>query len=280
MKYLLAILPLLLSIGGCQPEQKPAAAALAAPLAQPVAARAPQPFKSVLHKAETRGETRASWLLGKHTFSFNRYYDPDRMNFGLLRVLNDDHIAGGGGFPTHPHENMEIVTIQLEGGLAHRDNTGGSGTIRPNEVQVMTAGTGVQHSEVNASATEASKLLQIWVFPKEMGLTPRYDQKRFDPAKRQGRWQTLVAPNDPEALMIHQDAVFSRGSFPSGTTARYDMHFPSNGVYAFILSGACRVNGQPLQARDGFGVWDTSHIEVEATADTEILLIEVPMINR
>ena len=280
MKSLLSILVLVATIGmvSCSSAEAPNQTAAVNTEAKPVATQ-PQ-FKSVLHKADTRGESRASWLIGKHSFSFNRYYDPDRMNFGLLRVLNDDWIAGGGAFPMHPHEDMEIITIQLEGGLEHKDNNGGEGIIRKDEVQVMSAGTGIRHSEANVSKTESCELLQTWVFPSRRGITPRYDQRMFGAEDRQNKWQVLASPENGEALFINQQAVYSRGDFKAGKTVKYPIRYPGNGVYAFILEGQCTINGQPLNRRDGFGVWDTNAISVEMTTDTELLLIEVPMINQ
>jgi redox-sensitive bicupin YhaK (pirin superfamily) len=280
MKIFLPFLAIagIFALTGCASEAAPRESAKSVAVAQAVTVD--PGFKSVLHKADSRGETRASWLIGKHSFSFNRYYDPDRMNFGLLRVLNDDWIAGGGAFPMHPHENMEIITIQLEGGLQHTDNNGGQGVIRENEVQVMSAGTGIRHSEANASQTEVCRLLQTWVFPNQMGLKPRYDQRRFDPVGRDNQWQVLASPEEGEALYIHQQAVYSRGDFDAGKTVKYPIRYTGNGVYAFVLEGQCTINGQPLERRDGFGVWETDAITVEATTDTELILIEVPMINK
>lgn len=280
MKIFLPFLAIagIFALTGCASETAPEQSAESVAVAKAVTTD--PGFKSVLHKAGTRGETRASWLIGKHSFSFNRYYDPDRMNFGLLRVLNDDWIAGGGAFPMHPHENMEIITIQLEGGLQHTDNNGGQGVIRENEVQVMSAGTGIRHSEANASQTEVCRLLQTWVFPNQMGLKPRYDQRRFDPAGRDNQWQVLASPEEGEALYIHQQAVYSRGAFDAGKSVKYPIRYIGNGVYAFVLEGQCKINGQPLERRDGFGVWETDAIRVEATTDTELILIEVPMINK
>jgi|AntRauTorckE5430_2_1112549.scaffolds.fasta_scaffold03753_6 redox-sensitive bicupin YhaK (pirin superfamily) len=280
MKHLLFYLTVaMIGLTGCDSTQVTDQSADKSDTLAQVVAAGPS-FKSVLHKANTRGETRASWLIGKHTFSFNRYYDPDRMSFGLLRVLNDDWIAGGGAFPMHPHENMEIVTIQLEGGLVHQDNNGGQGVISENEVQAMSAGTGIRHSEANASKTEACKLLQTWVFPRQMGLKPRYDQRRFEPEGRQNEWQVLASPEEGEALYIHQQAVYSRGDFDAEKTVKYPIRYAGNGVYAFVLEGQCKINGQSLEQRDGFGVWDTDAITVEMTTDTELLLIEVPMISK
>ncbi len=232
---------------------------------------------TTLHLAATRGHANHGWLDANHSFSFGRYYDPARMHFGLLRVLNDDHVAAGMGFSTHPHDNMEIVTIPLEGDLRHRDSTGRHEVIRHGDVQIMSAGSGIEHSEVNANADRPVKLLQIWVFPQEKNIAPRYEQKTFDPADRQGRFQTVVSPTDPGAVWINQDAVFSLGRFAAGTGSEYRVQFPGNGVYAFVISGEVTINGQALGARDGLGISEIDTLDVRATADAEVLLIEVPM---
>lgn len=233
----------------------------------------------VYHPAESRGKTQADWLLSNHTFTFNNYYDPDRMSFGLLRVLNDDWIAGGSGFPMHAHQDMEIITIPLKGGLKHKDSSGGEGEIYANDVQVMTAGTGIRHSEFNASSSEAGSFLQIWVFPRQRGLEPGYREKHYNPEGRNNKWQRIVAPEGKEALTINQDAVFLRGDFRKGKKVHYDFAFPGNGVYIFMLEGSIEVLGQELQRRDGFGVWEVSEIDLTIMEDAEILLMEVPMIK-
>lgn len=235
-------------------------------------------MKNVLHKAESRGHANHGWLDAHHTFSFANYYDRNRIQFGALRVLNDDIVKGGRGFGEHPHDNMEIVTIPLRGSLEHKDNTGGHGIIKAGEVQIMSAGTGVKHSEVNASATEDVNLLQIWVFPKEKNIAPRYDQKYFSPEGRANAWQTLVSPEkNSESLWVNQDTWFTRANFSKGTAKEYALHKNTNGVYAFIIEGDVTINGQKLNKRDGFGVWDVDKIKVEADSDAEVLLIEVPM---
>ena len=232
---------------------------------------------TVYHPAATRGHARHGWLDSYHTFSFGGYHDPARTHFGLLRVLNDDTVAGGQGFGAHPHANMEIVSIPLEGDLRHRDSTGRHEIIRQGDVQIMSAGSGIQHSEVNANADRPVKFLQIWVFPKEHGIAPRYEQKSFPPAGREGRFQTVVSPTDPEAVWINQDAVFSLGRLAAGQAADYRVQFPGNGVYCFVLSGEVTINGQPLAPRDGLGVRETETLSIRADSAAEVLLIDVPM---
>jgi quercetin 2,3-dioxygenase len=234
-------------------------------------------MKTVLHKANTRGHANHGWLDSHHTFSFAGYYDPARVNFGALRVLNDDVVAGGNGFGTHPHDNMEIVSIPLKGALEHRDNTGRHEIIKTNDVQIMTAGSGIAHSEFNASKSDQVNFLQIWVFPKERNVSPRYEQKTFKPEDRVNQLQTVVAPESESAIHINQDAWFSLGSLKKGAAASYDVKKPGNGVYAFIINGDITLNEQKLNKRDGFGVWETDKLSITADSDAEILLMEVPM---
>ena len=232
-------------------------------------------MKTILHKAASRGHANYDWLDTNYTFSFANYYDPERVHFGLLRVLNDDWIAGGGGFDRHPHDNMEIVTIVLEGELEHKDNMGNTSVIRPGEVQIMSAGTGVFHSEYNKNQDVPVRLLQIWVFPKEKNITPRYDQRVFDPAKSLNQWQTVVSPDDPGALWINQQAWFSRIILEESISAEYALHDGKNGAYVFIIDGKAEVAGLPLDKRDGLGVSETSSFSLKAGKKSEILVIEV-----
>jgi quercetin 2,3-dioxygenase len=235
-------------------------------------------MKTVLHKANTRGHASHGWLDSHHSFSFANYYDPTRVHFGALRVLNDDIVQGGNGFGTHPHDNMEIVSIPLTGSLEHKDNTGRNEVIRTNDVQIMTAGSGIAHSEYNASKTDPVNFLQIWVFPKERNVTPLYNQKTFNPADRVNQLQTVVAPeNDSAAIFINQDAWFSLGTLKQGFTTAYDVKKPGNGVYAFIIGGDVTINDQKLNKRDGLGIWETDKLSITADSDAEVLLIEVPM---
>jgi redox-sensitive bicupin YhaK (pirin superfamily) len=234
-------------------------------------------MKKVIHKANTRGHADHGWLKSFHTFSFAGYYDPERVHFGLLRVLNDDVIEGGRGFGKHPHDNMEIVSIPIYGAIAHKDSTGRDKIIHTNDVQIMSAGKGIAHSEFNASETDNANFLQIWVFPKEKNIEARYDQKTFDPKERHNKLQTVVSPEDKEAVWINQDAYFSLGNLDKGTALDYKIRKAGNGVYAFVIKGTVKVNDENLQSRDAIGISETDSLHIEATADTEVLLIEVPM---
>jgi redox-sensitive bicupin YhaK (pirin superfamily) len=234
-------------------------------------------MKHVLHRADTRGHADHGWLNSHHTFSFANYYHPERIHFGALRVLNDDIVAAGRGFGLHPHDNMEIISIPLSGDLEHRDSMGNVQVIRHHDVQIMSAGTGVQHSEFNQNADAEVRFLQIWVFPKKRGIQPRYDQKTFDPADRHNRLQLVVAPEGGGALSINQDAWFSLGRLDQGFETTYALHGPNSGVYAFVLEGSATIGGMALGRRDGLGVWDTDALTIRAEADTELLLMEVPM---
>ena len=234
-------------------------------------------MKTILHKAGSRGHANYGWLDTHYTFSFAEYYDPGRVHFGGLRVLNDDWIAGGGGFDRHPHDNMEIVTVVLEGEIEHKDSMGHTMVIRPDEVQVMSAGSGIFHSEYNKNQDVPLGLLQIWVFPKEKNITPRYDQKKFDQAGRQNRWQLLVSPDDPDALYIHQNAWFSRIILDESKTVEYLLHDDHNGAYIFIIGGKAEIAGSSLETRDGMGVSETVSFQVKTIEKSEILVIEVPM---
>lgn len=235
-------------------------------------------MKTVLHKAADRGAANHGWLNAKHSFSFAGFYNPDKVHFGALRVLNDDIIAGGGGFPTHPHDNMEIVTIPLKGALQHKDSTGGEGIIEAGDVQIMSAGTGVRHSEFNASATEAVNLFQCWVFPKVENIQPRYDQRKFELADREGKWQVVVSPIEADkALWINQDARFLLTHIKAGHTQAYSNAFAGNGVYIMVIKGRVTINGTELNDRDALGVWEADSFDITANTDAELLAIEVPM---
>ncbi|GAB3537353.1 pirin family protein [Pontibacter brevis] len=234
--------------------------------------------KKVIHKADTRGHANHGWLNSYHSFSFANYYNPERMGFGLLRVLNDDEVAPGRGFGAHPHNNMEIISIPLSGTLAHQDSTGNSKTIQTNEVQIMSAGTGLMHSEFNHSETEPVKFLQIWVFPKEEDIEPRYEQKSFKPEDRQNKLQTVVSPEqNNNAVWINQDAWFTLGTLKPGFAETYRLHQPDNGVYAFVLEGEVEIDGEKLSRRDGMGISETDAVNIKASSDAELLLMEVPM---
>lgn len=235
-------------------------------------------MKSILFKAADRGTADYGWLKPNYYFSFSEYRNPEKVQFGLLRVLNDDFIAGGGSFPTHPHDNMEIVTIPFSGALKHKDSTGGAGVIKAGDVQIMSAGTGVQHSEANASATEPVTLFQIWVFPKERNIKPRYDQKTFDVRERSNKWQTIVSPMEADnALWINQDARFSLTNLDAGKEITYTNAFAKNGVFLVVINGSVTVDGQQLNKRDALGISDTESFSITASEDAELLAIEIPM---
>ncbi len=231
----------------------------------------------ILHKASTRGHANHGWLNSFHTFSFANYYDPERVHFGALRVLNDDTVEPGEGFDTHPHDNMEIISIPLEGDLEHRDSMGNAGVIRYGDIQVMSAGTGIFHSEFNANKDRRVKFLQIWVFPNRKNVTPRYGQITFDPADRHNRLQQVLSPDPGNGgLWIYQDAWFHMGNFDKGHSAEYTLKKPGNGVYVFVISGDVTVAGQKLNTRDGMGIRDAEKFTILADSESEFLLMEVP----
>ena len=232
----------------------------------------------VIHKAESRGHAQHGWLDTYHTFSFANYHAPDRVHFGALRELNDDRIAAGQGFGTHPHDNMEIVTIPLTGAVEHRDTTGGHGIIRVGDVQIMSAGSGLAHSEFNASKTEPLTLLQIWVFPKHRNIQPRYDQKTFDRKDRKNKLQLVVTPDGADgSLTTDQDTWFSLGSFEKGFETDYLAKGENSyGVYAFLIDGSVTINDQQMSRRDGIGFVHTDKLHIKANETSELLLIEVP----
>lgn len=233
---------------------------------------------SVLHKADTRGHANHGWLNSYHSFSFANYYNPERMHFGVLRVLNDDTVQGGMGFGTHPHDNMEIISIPLEGDLEHKDSMGNTTVIKNGDIQVMSAGTGISHSEYNKNRDTQVKFLQIWVFPNKRNVTPRYDQITLNLADRKNKLQQILSPNaDDEGVWIHQNAWFHLGTLDKDFTTQYHIKSSGNGVYAFVINGDVTVGGQALHARDGFGIWNVDTIDIKADSNAEILLMEVPM---
>ena len=233
---------------------------------------------TILHKADTRGDADHGWLHSRHTFSFANYYDPSRMHFGALRVLNDDYVAPGMGFGTHPHDNMEIISIPLEGDLEHKDSMGNVAVIRHGDIQVMSAGTGIRHSEYNKNDNQPVKFLQIWVFPNKRNVTPRYDQMALNTEDRKNRFQQIVSPNpDDEGVWIHQNAWFHIADLEKGTSLDYTIKGEGNGLYVFVLAGDVAVEGLELNSRDGFGIWDINRVNFTATGNTSLLLMEVPM---
>lgn len=237
-------------------------------------------MKTTLYKANSRGHAAHGWLDSWHSFSFASYHDPDRIHFGALRVLNDDTVAPGMGFGKHPHDNMEIISIPLDGDLEHSDNIGNRAVIRQGDVQAMSAGTGVVHSEKNKNNDRQVKFLQIWVFPKERNVAPRYDQKTFGNAEKKNNWLTVVSPLGSEdgGVQIHQDAWFSLGSLDKETELAYTVKKDGNGVYAFVLNGDVSINGTKLARRDGLGIEGEKTLSVKANSDAELLLMEVPML--
>ncbi|NVO31361.1 pirin family protein [Hymenobacter lapidiphilus] len=235
-------------------------------------------MKTVLHPADSRGHANHGWLNSYHSFSFGGYHNPQRMNFGALRVLNDDTVAGGMGFGTHPHDNMEIISIPLGGTLEHRDNAGSHGIIRSGDVQMMSAGTGIAHSEKNHSHSEEVKFLQIWVIPNQRNVAPRYDQQSFRTEDRHNQFQQVVSPSpDDSGIWIQQDAWFHLADFDAAYAADYQLKKAGNGLYVFVLEGTVTVGGHPLQRRDGLGLWETESVSIRADSAAQLLLLEVPM---
>jgi len=235
-------------------------------------------MQTVIHRANSRGDANHGWLHSRHTFSFAGYYDPKRMGFGKLRVINDDVVTGGAGFGTHPHDNMEIVSIPLTGALRHKDSMGNQHVIRKGEVQIMSAGTGITHSEYNDSKDEAVNFLQIWVLPKQRDIAPRYGQREFDPAQRRNRFQAVVSPEkDGDAVWINQDAWFSLADAESGAQLDYALHDSGNGLYVFVIDGELEVAGEILTQRDAIGITGADSVTFSARRASEILAIEVPV---
>jgi quercetin 2,3-dioxygenase len=235
-------------------------------------------MKTVIHRSEDRGAADHGWLKARHSFSFAGYYNPAKTHFGSLRVLNDDSVAAGKGFGSHPHENMEIVTIPLEGDLAHQDNMGNKSVIRKNDVQIMSAGTGVVHSEFNDSKTDYVKLLQIWVFPKVEDIKPRYEQKTYRHEDRKNKFQVVVSPDTADGgVWINQDAWFSLGDFEKGKDVSYKIHKPGNGMYIFMIEGSVEINGEKLNRRDAIGISNAEKADIRFNENSEVLVIEVPM---
>lgn len=237
-------------------------------------------MNTIVHKANTRGSANHGWLNSKHSFSFANYYNPDRMNFGALRVLNDDIVQAGMGFGTHPHENMEIISIPLEGDLEHKDSMGNVAVIKEGDVQILSAGTGITHSEYNKNKDKEVKFLQIWVFPKAKNLKPRYDQISIREIAQENKFYQVISPNKNDSgIWINQDAWFSFGDFTKGSADEYTLKKEGQGVYAFVLKGEVEIEGQNLNERDGMGIWNTSSITVKAAENARVLLVEVPMLT-
>lgn len=237
-------------------------------------------MQSRIFPKSERGTADHGWLQANFSFSFGNYYNPEAVQFGMLRVLNDDTIGAGMGFGTHPHDNMEIITIPLEGGLTHKDSLGNQETVHFGEVQIMSAGTGVQHSEMNASKTDRAKTLQLWIFPDKQNVTPRYAQKAFNLDENKNRLVNIVSPedkNDGNALWIHQQAFLHMGIFDEGQVVSYDVKVTGNGLYIFLIDGALEINNENIMERDAYGIVDFENIVITAKAKSKILTIEVPM---
>lgn len=233
---------------------------------------------TILHKAATRGHADHGWLNSYHTFSFANYHNPERMHFGALRVLNDDTVKGGMGFGAHPHDNMEIVSIPLQGDLEHKDSMGNTTVIKQGDIQVMSAGTGITHSEYNKNKDVAVKFLQIWLFPNKRNVAPRYDQITLNENERHNKLQQILSPDkEDEGVWIQQDAWFHLGKFDKGVTTTYQLKQKENGLYIFVLDGSIKVDGQELNTRDGYGIWDTTSVDITSVTDAEFLIMEVPM---
>ncbi len=235
-------------------------------------------MNTVIHRAETRGKANHGWLNSSHTFSFANYQNPERMNFGVLRFLNDDIVQEGMGFGTHPHDNMEIISIPLEGDLEHKDSMGNVTVIKEGDVQIMSVGTGVTHSEYNKNKDKEVKFLQIWLFPKTKNTTPRYDQISIRDIEKENEFYQVLSPNkEDQGVWLNQDAWFHIGKFTKGNSDVYKIRKEGNGVYAFVLEGEVEINNEKLSKRDGFGIWDTESFKVKASENARVLLMEVPM---
>ena len=235
-------------------------------------------MKTVFHKANSRGHANHGWLDSHHSFSFANYHNPERMNFGVLRVLNDDQVAAGNGFGKHPHDNMEIISIPLEGDLEHKDDMGNETIIREGDIQVMSAGTGVFHSEYNKNENKDVKFLQIWLFPNKRNVTPRYDQISIKGQTKKNQLNQILSPNkNDEGVWIHQDDWFHIGNFDKNKTETYQLKKTGNGIYLFVIEGNITVDNQKLERRDGFGLWDIDQISINAEANSKLLIMEVPM---
>ncbi len=231
-----------------------------------------------IHRKETRGSADHGWLKVNHSFSFAEYYNPERMGFGLLRVFNDDIIEAETGFGKHPHRDMEIITIPLTGELSHEDSTGGKGVIHHGEIQVMSAGTGVVHSEFNHHKEFSTNVLQTWIYPREKNLKPRYDQKNFSKQGRKNTFQLVVSPDGMrDSLWINQDAYYSLADLDKNKELSYELNKSGNGAYLFVISGSITINDEKLNSRDAIAMKSFNDFKIKANEDSEIILIEVPL---
>jgi redox-sensitive bicupin YhaK (pirin superfamily) len=232
----------------------------------------------IIHRSNTRGHANHGWLDSRHTFSFAGYYNPERIHFGVLRVLNDDIVAGGMGFGTHPHDNMEIISIPLQGDLIHKDSMGNTQIISEGDVQIMSAGSGITHSEYNKNTDKQVNFLQIWIYPNQKNVSPRYDQQSFKKEDRKNKLQLVISPKEANAgIWIHQDAWFHLGDIEPEKSISYSLKKEGNGIYIFVLVGSIEVDGEILDKRDGIGLWETNTVVIEAKSNAEILIMEVPM---
>ncbi|MEM9679727.1 MAG: pirin family protein [Bacteroidota bacterium] len=239
-------------------------------------------MKTIIHKSDTRGHADHGWLKSHHSFSFASYYNPDRMNFGALRVLNDDLVQPKMGFGTHPHKNMEIISIPLQGALTHKDSMGNKRAIEVGEVQVMSAGTGLTHSEFNDSRTDQVNFLQLWIMPEEMNVEPNYEQRMFDTSTKENQLQTVVAPKDKledEALPISQQAYIYRSELDANHSLNLVPKNSGNGFYVFLVDGEINVEGTDLKKRDAIGVWESNNVSIQAKENSQLVIVEVPMIS-
>ena len=235
-------------------------------------------MKTTLHRAGTRGHANHGWLNSYHSFSFANYYNPERIHFGALRVLNDDTVAAGMGFGKHPHDNMEIISIPTFGDLKHRDTMGNETIIKEGDIQVMSAGSGLAHSEMNANSHKEVRFFQIWVFPNRKNVEPRYGQYSINPGKMHNRLLKVLSPDaNEEGVWIHQDAWFSMGQLDKDFETTYSLKKTGNGVYVFVIEGDVTIDGQSLNRRDGLGIEDAETINIKADSDTKLLLMEIPM---
>lgn len=232
----------------------------------------------IIYKADSRGYANHGWLESYHTFSFANYRNNERVHFGALRVLNDDRVNAGMGFGTHPHDNMEIISIPLAGSLAHKDDMGNGTIINVDEIQVMSAGTGIQHSEYNPSDDSETRFLQIWMFPNKLNVTPRYDQVQIKPEDRVNQWDQILSPNkEDKGVWVHQNAWFYLSDLEVSKELPYELNDKSNGVFLFVLEGTIEINDIVLDRRDAIGLWNTTDFVIKANQDAKLLLMEVPM---
>ncbi|TVZ50992.1 pirin family protein [Dokdonia sp. Hel_I_53] len=235
-------------------------------------------MKTTIYKADSRGYANHGWLKSHHTFSFAGYHDPSRMNFGAMRVLNDDTVAGGRGFDMHRHLNMEIVSIPLSGDLEHSDSMGNKTVIKEGDIQVMSAGTGVDHSEYNKNSDQEVKFLQIWILPNKRPVDPRYDQLKINEDGKKNEFVQILSPNkSDEGVWIYQDAWFHIGEFIEETTTIYSLKKKGDGIFLFVLEGNAQIAGNLLNKRDAIGISDVDKVEITIQSDSKILIIEVPM---